>query len=159
MLSKSFKGRPILPDHLEGEAVVSRAGFNTYASFYTSIHTPVEAARCADSGNPDLYGKVLSGKVICLPQTTGSTSAGAVWQRLAKMGVTPKAMLFSQRIDSLAAGGLIVADLWAGKRICTVDQLGDEFLESVRDGDRVEIREDGTVTILSASQTAPGEAT
>ncbi|MGD9147359.1 MAG: DUF126 domain-containing protein [Anaerolineae bacterium] len=146
-MSRSFKGRALLPGDLEGEAVVSRSGFNTYASFFTSIHTQVEAARCDDSGNPDLYGKVLSGKVICLPQTTGSTSAGAVWQRLVHLGVAPKAMLFSQTIDSLAAGGLIVADLWAGKRIYVVDQLGDEFLRTVRDGDLVEIRKDGTVKI------------
>jgi predicted aconitase with swiveling domain len=63
------------------------------------------------------------------------------------MGVAPKAMLFSQQIDSLAAGGLIVADLWAGKRIVTVDQLGDEFLAFVREGDQIVIQEDGTVTI------------
>jgi hypothetical protein len=56
-------------------------------------------------------------------------------------------MLFSRQIDSLAAGGLIVADVWAGKRIYSVDQLGDEFLESVKDGDLIVIREDGTVTI------------
>ena len=68
-------------------------------------------------------------------------------KRVARMGVAPKAMLFSQQIDSLAAGGLIVADVWAGKRIVTVDQLGGEFLGSVKDGDRIVIREDGTVTI------------
>lgn len=152
-MSKSFKGRVILPPdsgyprNLEGEALVTHTGFNTYASFYTSIHAHVEAALCADSGNPELYGKNLTNKVICLPKTTGSTSAGAVWQRIARMGVAPKAMLFSQQIDSLAAGGLIVADVWAGKRIVTVDQLGDEFLESVQDGDRIVIQEDGTVTI------------
>ena len=136
---------------------MSHLGFNTYASFFTSIHTQLGAARCDDGGNPELYGKVLSGKVICLPQTTGSTSAGAVWQRLVHLGVAPKAMLFSRTIDSLAAGGLIVADLWAGKKIYVVDQLGDEFLESGRDGDRVEIRKDGTVTILTGPQTAQKE--
>jgi len=144
---RSFKGRTILPGNLEGEALVTHVGFNAYASFSTSIHTPVETAQCADSSNQELYGKNLTDKIICLPKTTGSTSAGAVWQRVAQMGVAPKAMLFSQRIDSLAAGGLIVADVWAGKRIVTVDQLGDEFLESVKDGDRIVIREDGTVTI------------
>ncbi len=152
-MSRTFSGRAILPPdsgyprNLEGEALVTRTGFNTYASFYTSIHAQVEAALCADSGNRELYGKNLTGKIICLPQTTGSTSAGAVWQRIARLGVAPKAMLFSQQIDSLAAGGLIVADVWAGKRIVTVDQLGDEFLESVRDGDRIVICQDGTVTI------------
>jgi predicted aconitase with swiveling domain len=146
-VSRAFRGRAILPGNLEGEALVTHQGFNTYASFYTSIHGPVETAQCADSGNLELYGKNLTDKIICLPKTIGSTSSGAVWQRLARMGNAPKAMLFSQQIDSLAAGGLIVADVWVGKRIYVVDQLGDEFLESVKDGDRIVIREDGTVTI------------
>ncbi|HEY72895.1 MAG: hypothetical protein DRJ03_04195 [Chloroflexi bacterium] len=146
-MSRTFSGRAILPGRLEGEALVTRTGFNTYASFYTSIHAQAEAALCADSGNRELYGKNLTGKIVCLPQTTGSTSAGAVWHRIARMGVAPKAMLFSRQIDSLAAGGLIVADVWAGKRIVTVDQLGDDFLKFVRDGDLIVIREDGTVTI------------
>jgi predicted aconitase with swiveling domain len=149
-VSRSFKGRAILPGNLEGEALVTHKGFNAYASFYTSIHTQVETAQCADSDNQELYGKNLTDKIICLPKTTGSTSAGAVWQRVARMGIAPKAMLFSQQIDSLAAGGLLVADVWAGKRIVAVDQLGDEFLESVKDGDRIAIREDGTVTITSS---------
>jgi predicted aconitase with swiveling domain len=148
-VSKTFRGRAILPGDLEGEALVTHVGFNAYASFYTSIHAQVEAAQCADSGNQELYGKNMTGKIICLPRTIGSTSAGAVWQRVARMGIAPTAMLFSQKIDSLAAGGLLVADVWAGKRIYTVDQLGDEFLESVKDGDRIVIRKDGTVTIQS----------
>ena len=152
-MSRTFSGRAIFPPDsgyprdLEGEALVTHVGFNTYASFYTSIHARVEAALCADSGNRELYGKNLTDKIICLPQTTGSTSAGAVWQRITRLGVAPKAMLFSQQIDSLAAGGLIVADLWAGERIVVVDHLGDEFLASVRDGDRIVIRQDGTITI------------
>ena len=129
---------------------MTHMGFNAYASFSTSIHTQVEAAQCADSSNQELYGKNLTDKIICLPKTVGSTSAGAVWQRVARMGVAPKAMLFSQQIDSLAAGGLIVADVWAGKRIVTVDQLGGEFLESVKDGSRIVIQKDGTVTITSS---------
>jgi len=149
-VSRSFKGRAILPGNLEGEALVTHMGFNAYASFSTSIHTQVEAAQCADSSNQELYGKNLTDKIICLPKTVGSTSAGAVWQRVARMGVAPKAMLFSQQIDSLAAGGLIVADVWAGKRIVTVDQLGGEFLESVKDSSRIVIQEDGTVTITSS---------
>ena len=158
-MSRTFRGRAILPPdsgyprNLEGEALVTHVGFNTYAIFYTSIHAHVEAALCADSGNQELYGKNLTDKIICLPQTTGSTSAGAVWQRIARLGIAPKAMLFSQQIDSLAAGGLIVADVWAGKRIVTVDQLGDEFLELVRDGDRIVIRENGTVTIQQVDGT------
>ena len=147
MVNKSFQGRAILPGSLEGEALVSRTGFNAYASFNNSLHEQVVAAVCDDSGNKDLFGKPLDGKIICLPNTIGSTSAGAVWQRVAYLGVAPKAVLFSMPIDSLAAGGLIIADLWAGKRIVTIDQLGDEFLHTVREGDWIAIQEDGIVII------------
>jgi predicted aconitase with swiveling domain len=146
-VTRRCRGRPILPGSLEGEALVTHAGFNTYASFFTSIHVPAQVARCADSSNPELYGKNLADKIICLPNTVGSTSSGAVWQRVARMGVAPRAMLFSQPIDSLAAGGLIVADLWAGRRIVTIDRLGDEFMALVKEGDWIAVREDGTVTI------------
>ena len=146
---KTFRGRPVLPGSARGQALVSTGGFNSYASFFNSIHVPSKEAACADSGNPDLLGKNLAGKIICLPKTTGSTSSGAVWQRLVKLGNAPLAMLFSQPIDSLAAGGLIVADQWAGSRIITVDNLGDEFLRLVQDGDFLEICEDGMVIVAA----------
>jgi predicted aconitase with swiveling domain len=142
-----FKGRAVLPGAVEGYALVTRAGFNTYASFFTSIHEPSGTAVCADSGNPDLYGRDLADGIICLPGTTGSTSGGAVWQRLAKLGNAPRAMLFSGRIDPLAAGGLIIADRWGNKRIVTVDQLGEDFLATVQSGDRIVIQEDGEILL------------
>jgi predicted aconitase with swiveling domain len=142
-----FKGRAVLPGAVEGYALVTRGGFNTYASFFTSIHEPTGTAVCADSGNPDLYGRDLADGIICLPGTTGSTSGGAVWQRLAKLGNAPRAMLFSGRIDPLAAGGLIIADRWGNKRIVTVDQLGEDFLNTVQPGDKIAIQEDGEILL------------
>lgn len=142
-----FKGNAILPGEVEGEALVSHQGFNTYASFLTSMYAQEEEAKCSDRNNPKIYGKVLSGKVICLPNTIGSTSSGAVWPRVVELGIAPKALLFSGKIDSLAAGGVIVTQVWAGKRIVTIDQLGEEFLEVILDGDRVVIREDGIVEL------------
>ena len=146
-VSRTFKGRAILPGNLAGRALVTRTGFNAYACFYNSLQDGVTYAECADSGNQDLFGKRLDGAIICLPNTIGSTSAGAVWQRVAQLSVAPLAMLFSKPIDSLAAGGLIVADLWARKRIVTIDMLGDEFLNTVKVGDWITIHDDGNVSI------------
>ena len=148
-MGKTFTGRAVLPANLSGEALLSRRGFNAYASFYNSLHDDTISAECADSGNTELFGKNMLGKIICLPKTSGSTSAGAVWQRVASLGVAPKALLFAHAIDSLAAGGLIVADIWTRHRICTVDQLGEDFLLAVQDGDWLEVREDGTVKIIN----------
>ena len=63
------------------------------------------------------------------------------------IGVGPKALLFSQPIDTLAAAGVLMADIWKNERIVTIDMLGDEFLETVKMGDPIAIREDGTVEV------------
>ena len=62
-------------------------------------------------------------------------------------GVGLKAFLFSNHIDSIAAGGLIIDDVWYGRRVITIDLLGDEFLEAVNTGDPISIKEDGTVEV------------
>jgi predicted aconitase with swiveling domain len=146
-MDKVYRGRAVIKSTVEGLAVVSRGGFNTYASFYNSLTEDVLIAHCADSGNQDTFGKVLSGKILCIPNSIGSTSAGAVWQRIVSLGIAPKGVLISNTIDSLAAGGLLVVDLWTDETICVIDQLGMEFLEAVQDDDRITIQEDGTVII------------
>jgi uncharacterized protein len=104
-------------------------------------------AICTDQDNKDLFGKVLTGKIICLPKTIGSTSAGATWDKIAQMGIAPKAMLFSQHIDSLGAAGLVIAQVWSSTRIIVIDQLGDDFLEYVHNDQTVSIKQDGTVIV------------
>jgi predicted aconitase with swiveling domain len=152
-MSKSwttFAGRVVLPGNIAGEALVTRQGFNSLASFYKSMVTGSKSAICSDQDNQDLYGKNLTDMVICLPKTIGSTSAGATWDTVASMGIAPKAMLFAEPIDSLAAAGLVLADIWVGTRIVTVDRLGEAFLRYVDNGCRVEILTDGRVRVQKA---------
>jgi hypothetical protein len=66
---------------------------------------------------------------------------------LSELDVQPKAWLFSSHIDSISAGGLLIDDVWNGKRAITIDLLGDEFMEAVKTGDPVTIHEDGTVEV------------
>ncbi|MFA6033631.1 MAG: DUF126 domain-containing protein [Myxococcota bacterium] len=146
-MKKQFKGRPVLAGRVSGEAVVSHTGFNTLAAFQKSMLTHRRKAICSDQGNADLFGKNITGKVLCIPQTIGSTSGGLAFQTAVSLGIAPKAILFSEHIDSLAASGMILSDIWQGKRIVTVDLLGPDFLAAVRDGNRVEIFEDGRVEI------------
>jgi len=146
-MSKTFKGRAILPGRIEGEALVTHTGFNTLASFQKSLVARSKKAVCSDQNNKELYKKTLTGKILCLPQTIGSTTGGLALETAAQMGVVPKALLFSGHIDSLAASGVILAEIWLGKRTVTVDQLGEEFLNSVREGQLIEVQEDGTVIL------------
>lgn len=146
-MSKVFKGRVVLAGNVKGESVVTRQGLNTLATFQKSALKKAKRVICADQNNKDLYNKDLTDKVICLPKTIGSTTGGMVLETIAKIGIGPKAMLFSEHIDSLAAAGMILADVWVDRLIVTVDQLGSEFLEYVQDGMSIEIKEDGTVIV------------
>ena len=38
-------------------------------------------------------------------------------------------------------------DIWNGRRVITIDLLGDDFLETVKSGDPISIKEDGTVEV------------
>ena len=57
-------------------------------------------------------------------------------------------MLFSGSIDSLAAAGVILADVWlTGVKMPVVDSLGEEFLSAVKEGMTVTVKENGVVEI------------
>lgn len=146
-MSKEFKGRIVIPGSIKGEAVVSHAGVNILASFQKSALKKAKKVICADQNNRDLYGKDLSKKIMCLPKTIGSTTGGMVLQTVCKMGIAPSAMLFSEHIDSIAAAGSILSYVWLENSIITVDMLGEEFLNYIKDGMLIEIKEDGTVIV------------
>jgi predicted aconitase with swiveling domain len=148
MAKQIFKGRPLLPGDLEGEALVSKQPFNTTASYFDNMFAGVtDSAPCTDSDNKELFRKDLSNCIMCTSQTIGSTFGGAAIMGVAEMGVGPRAMLFSSHIDSIISAGLFMEDIWNEKRIVTIDLLGDDFLDSVKTGDPIVIREDGTVEI------------
>ena len=147
-MAKTFKGRPIVPGNLEGEALVSKQPFNTTASYFTNMFAGnTKDAPCTDANNAELYKKDLSGAITCTPQTVGSTMGAGAIMGMNLLGVGFKAMLFSDHIDSIAAGGLIMDDVWNDRKVITVDLLGDEFMEAVKTGDRIKISEDGTVQV------------
>ena len=146
-MSATFSGRPILAGNCQGEALVSHGGLNSLASYQKAVIFHSKNAVCSDQNNPDLYKKDMTDKIICLPQTIGSTTGGLVIMTICSQGSQPKAFLFADHIDSLAAAGVILSDIWLDKRIIVVDQLGEDFLKAVQTGQTVTIAEDGKVTI------------
>lgn len=144
---KQFKGRPVVPGKARAEALVSQGGFNSLASFQKSLMFGDKKATCSDQNNPDLYGKPMFEKALCMPQTIGSTTGGMVLYCATALGRQPSCLLFSKPIDSLAAAGAILSDVWTEVSMPTVDGLGDEFLEYVKTGMMITVEEDGTVTV------------
>lgn len=145
---KKFKGRVVTPGTVTAEAVVTKEGFNTLASLQKALQFGDKTATCNDQNNKDLYGKPLAGKALCLPQTIGSTTGGLVLYCASAMKRQPACMLFSNHIDSLACAGAVLSAVWVDDvTMPVVDCLGDEFLNYVKDGMKISIDTDGTVTV------------
>ena len=147
---KQFKGRVIAPGEVKAEALVSHGGLNTLASFQKALQFGDKKATCGAQNNKDLYGKQMAGKALCLPQTIGSTTGGLVLYCACSMGRQPACMLFSNPIDSLAGAGVILADVWLEgdqTKMPVIDSLGEEFLNYVKDGMTITIKDGGVVEV------------
>ena len=148
MAKKKFQGRPLLPGKLKGKALVSKQPFNLTGSYLKNMFAgETKSAPCTDAANKELYEKDLKGAIICTPQTVGSTMGAGTVMMLCELGVQPQAWLFSSHIDSISAAGLIIDDVWNKRRVITIDLLGDDFLKSVKTGEPITIKKDGTVEI------------
>lgn len=145
---KQFKGRVVTTGQVSAPAVVTTQGFNTLASLQMALQFGDKEVKCGDQNNSELYGKPLLGKALCLPKTIGSTTGGLVLYCACAMGKNPACMLFSEPIDSLAAAGAVLADVWVdGVTMPVVDSLGEEFINYVKDGMTVTVKEDGVIEV------------
>ena len=145
---KTFKGRVVTPGEVSAKALVSHGGLNTLASFQKALQFGDKKATCGDQNNKDLYGKQMAGKALCLPQTIGSTTGGLVLYCACAMKRQPACLLFSKPIDSLAAAGAILAEVWLDDvKMPVVDSLGDDFLNYVKDDMTITIKENGVVEV------------
>ena len=145
---KQFQGRVISQGTVAAPALVSHGGLNTLASFQKALQFGDKKATCGDQNNPDLFGKQMVGKALCLPKTIGSTTGGMILYCACSMQRNPACLLFSEPIDSLAAAGAILADVWLPDvKMPVVDSLGEEFLAYVKDGMTITVKDGGLVEV------------
>ena len=147
-MMRTFQGRVIAPGTVTAPALVSHGGLNTLASFQKALQFGDKKATCGDQNNPDLYGKEMLGKALCLPQTIGSTTGGMVLYCACAMHRQPACLLFSKPIDSLAAAGSVLASVWLpDAQMPVIDSLGQEFLDYAQEGMTITVHEDGSVDV------------
>ncbi len=125
---------------------MSHGGFNTLASYQMALMFGDKKVKCGDQNNPDLYKQSMLGKALpAADDRLNDRRHGCI--PCARGMLQPACMLFSMPIDSLAASGAILADVWTDAKMPVVDQLGDEFLEYVKTGMTVTVKDDGVVEV------------
>lgn len=145
---KTFQGRVVAKGKVTAPALVSHQGLNTLASFQKALQFGDKDATCGDQDNKDLFGKKMAGKALGLPRTIGSTTGGLVIYCACSLKRQPACMLFSEPIDSLAAAGAILSDVWLDDvSMPVIDSLGEEFLSYVKDDMEIIVEDGGLVKV------------
>jgi len=123
----------------EGEALVLTAPI----SFWGGVDP--KSGRIADVRHPQ-HGENLSGRVLFLPGTIGSSSASAVLLELVHNGHAPAALVLHEP-DAILLLGLIVAREMGWQTPMAL-QLRRDVFESYR-GSNVKVADDGALTIAA----------
>ncbi|TGQ44572.1 MULTISPECIES: DUF126 domain-containing protein [unclassified Mesorhizobium] len=123
----------------EGEALVLTAPI----SFWGGVDP--KTGRIADVRHPQ-HGENLSGRVLFLPGTIGSSSASAVLLELVRNGHAPAALVLDEP-DAILLLGLIVAREMGWETPMAL-RLGRDVFASYR-GTIVNVADDGALTIAA----------
>ena len=87
--------------------------------------------------------------------TVCSSLGDAALMGVGSLGVGSRAILFFQHVDSVSLAGLLMDDIWNHRRVITIDLQVDAFLETIKSGDPLSIKEDGTVEVSSTRLIRP----
>jgi predicted aconitase with swiveling domain len=140
-------GRKIIGGVVEGEAIVLTKPLNFGAAFYYSILSGADKLSVADPGH-ELYGKVITDKVLVYPTQHGSTGVSGSFLGTVKKGMAPCALVCNE-IDPMMAAGVVFAEKILDRRVPTMDCLDKDPTSVIKTGDRVKVDADrGTVTVL-----------
>ncbi|MDD5265086.1 MAG: DUF126 domain-containing protein [Candidatus Bipolaricaulis sp.] len=96
----------------------------------------------------DRHGESIAGRVFVLPGEKGSSTGSAVLLELIRIGKAPAAIVTRHPSPALTLGAIVAEELY-GKSI-PVFLATEAGFRALRDGERVDIAEDGEVRRAAA---------
>ncbi|USD62591.1 DUF126 domain-containing protein [Vibrio sp. SCSIO 43140] len=141
------KGGVLVSGSVTGPVLISDKGFNGVAA-WTKEENFQEGhqAVCYDWQHP-WNGIDLAGKILIFPAEVGSTHAPLPYIDLVRNQNGPLAVIV-QNPDPLVAIGIFISREWYGPSIPLIEFPFDILRSELKDGDLIEIEEDGTITLL-----------
>jgi len=135
---RAISGRAVVPGSAEGIALVTTEPISLWGGLNAQTGEIIDRRH-------ERSGEIVTGRVFVLPQGRGSSTASAILLESVRTGKAPAAII-NLRLDPILALGSIVADELYHKPVPIV-LLSQADFDSIREGDHVSIRPDGTVRI------------
>jgi hypothetical protein len=101
----------------------------------------------------DRHGESIAGRVFVLPGEKGSSTGSAVLLELIRIGKAPAAIVTQHPSPAVTLGAIVAEELY--EKSIPVFLATEAGFRSLRDGERVEIAEDGEVRRVTAAAPRP----
>ena len=133
-----MKGRVLAPGTAAGAALVLREPLSLWGGMDPATGILI------DAHHPQ-RGTELAGRILVMPAVRGSSSASSVLAEAVRVGRAPAAFLLGEPDLILAVGAAVAEELY-GVRV-PVLVLPHPSLAAIPDGARVQVEEDGSVSL------------
>jgi len=135
---RQLEGHSIVAGEADGTALVLQEPLSL--AFGMSLET----GRVADVRAPQL-GALIAGQILVMPVGRGSSTASTILAEAIRLGVGPLAIVLREVDEILAIGAIVARTLYG--RTCPILRADTADFDTIRTGDRITIRTDGTYTI------------
>lgn len=147
-MERVLNGRPVVAGSAKGMAVVSTQPI----SFWGGLDP--QSGKIIDKRH-ERCGEVITGKVFIFPGGKGSSTSSAVLLESIKLGTAPAAII-TANVDPILALGAIVAEVLYQQSIPIV-VLSQKDSGTIKEGDRLTIATDGTITVNRSQPVCTGK--
>jgi predicted aconitase with swiveling domain len=130
------RGRVLLDGEAEGPFMRLRAPI----SFWGGVDP--ELGTIADPRHPD-HGAEISGRILAVPETIGSSSSSAIMLELLRNGRAPAALILGQ-VDAILVLGIVVGRELSYKTVPVVE-VAPQATGAFHDGELVQVTSSGSL--------------
>ena len=142
-----YKGHAITGGSGDGTALKTNSFKPICAVGKKEIKSALSASWINADPNSDIGTTILTDKVLFLKDIATDGYSEAILNKAVQTGKSPLALLFSGKVSDRIADMAIFTFLSAEKGIIVVDELGEKIVDFVNNGDKIIIKEDGTVIV------------
>lgn len=140
--AQSWEGQVLVPGEAEGPALCLDEPLSMWGGLDPVTGTIIDAR------HPQV-GICATDAVVVMATGRGSSSASSVLVEAVSEATAPAAFVLSEPDHIIALGAVVASELYG--RDVPVVVVAPEVLDQLRTGDRVEVRQDGTVVATPAS--------
>jgi predicted aconitase with swiveling domain len=134
-----IQGQVVIPGHAEGVALVSDEPLSFWGGY------DWQTGEITDRRHP-LSGQIAAGRALCLPFARGSSTTTAVLLEAIRNGTAPAAILTTGADFFFALASVVADELYT--RSVPLVALSAEGFSILKTGDRLVIRQDGSILII-----------